>query len=96
MQKKPTAFPELPCVSAISPGSVTSVNTNTRNHPVIRDDGLLQVFLTEPNLEAWRKQSTISLEEESANKRASRVEEMSIPSDLLEKMQTIVFHGAAL
>jgi sorting nexin-8 len=26
------------------------------NHPVLSQDGLLSVFLTEPHLETWRKQ----------------------------------------
>jgi len=55
------------------------------NHPIIREDGLLAVFLTEPSLEAWRKHSSISLEEESSSKRIDRVQEMSIPSDLDDK-----------
>jgi sorting nexin-8 len=59
------------------------------NHPVIKDDGLLAVFLTEPSFEAWRKHASISVEEESASKRVDRVEEMTIPSDLEEKL-TIV------
>lgn len=57
-----------------------------RNHPIIREDGLLAVFLTEPNLEAWRKHAAISLEEESVSKRVDRVDEMSIPSDLEDKI----------
>lgn len=56
------------------------------NHPVMKEDGLLAVFLTEPSLEQWRKTSSISLEEESASKRVDRIEEMSIPSDLEEKL----------
>lgn len=56
------------------------------NHPVIKEDGLLSVFLTEPSLEAWRKHSSVSYEEESASKRVDRIEEMSIPSDLEEKL----------
>lgn len=27
------------------------------NHPVMKDDGALNVFLTEPNFEGWRKVS---------------------------------------
>jgi sorting nexin-8 len=57
-----------------------------RNHPVIKDDGLLAVFLTEPSFETWRKHASISVEEESASKRVDRVEEMTIPSDLEEKL----------
>ncbi|PPQ73571.1 hypothetical protein CVT26_010372 [Gymnopilus dilepis] len=59
------------------------------NHPVIKDDGVLAVFLSEPSFETWRKQSAISLEEESASRRVDRVEEMSIPSDLEDKLATI-------
>ena len=57
------------------------------NHPIIKQDGLLAVFFTEPSLEAWRKRSAISLEEESVTKRVDGVEEMSIPSDLSEKIE---------
>ncbi|KAH7890822.1 hypothetical protein F5I97DRAFT_1975354 [Phlebopus sp. FC_14] len=59
------------------------------NHPVIKDDGLLATFLTEPSLEAWRKHNSISLEEESASKRIDRLEEMAIPSDLEEKLAIV-------
>lgn len=57
-----------------------------RNHPVIKEDGLLNVFLIEPSFEEWRKRSSISLDEESVSKRIDRVEEMAIPSDLEEKI----------
>ncbi|KZT71962.1 hypothetical protein DAEQUDRAFT_763450 [Daedalea quercina L-15889] len=56
------------------------------NHPIIKDDGLLAVFLTEPSFETWRKHTHISYEEESASKRVDRVEEMSVPSDLEDKL----------
>ncbi|TDL23609.1 hypothetical protein BD410DRAFT_768122 [Rickenella mellea] len=59
------------------------------NHPVIKEDGLLAVFLTEPSLENWRKHTAISLDEESVSKRVDRVEEMSIPSDLEEKLDVV-------
>lgn len=59
------------------------------NHPVIKDDGFLAVFLTEPSLEQWRKNSSVSLEEESTGKRVDRVEEMAIPSDLEEKLHVV-------
>ena len=61
-------------------------HVHVRNHPIIKDDGLIAVFLTEPSLEAWRKHQSISYEEESASKRVDRVEEMSIPSDLDDKL----------
>ncbi|KAI0295396.1 hypothetical protein B0F90DRAFT_1751359 [Multifurca ochricompacta] len=56
------------------------------NHPVIKEDALLGSFLTEPSFEQWRKHSAISLEEESTSKRIDRVEEMTIPSDLEDKL----------
>ncbi|KAJ3920709.1 hypothetical protein F5877DRAFT_37490 [Lentinula edodes] len=59
------------------------------NHPVIKDDGVLSVFLSETSLEEWRKHTSISLDEESASKRIDRAEEMSIPSDLEDKITTI-------
>ncbi|KAJ3934258.1 MAG: hypothetical protein NXY57DRAFT_994997 [Lentinula lateritia] len=59
------------------------------NHPVIKDDGVLSVFLSETSLEEWRKHTPISLDEESASKRIDRAEEMSIPSDLEDKITTI-------
>ncbi|KIK98174.1 hypothetical protein PAXRUDRAFT_824136 [Paxillus rubicundulus Ve08.2h10] len=59
------------------------------NHPVIKEDGLLSTFLTEPSFETWRKHNAIAVEEESASKRVDRVEEMSIPSDLEEKLAVV-------
>lgn len=57
-----------------------------RNHPVIKEDGLLAIFLTESSFEVWRKHNAVALEEESTSKRVDRIEEMSIPSDLEEKL----------
>ncbi|KAG9001468.1 Sorting nexin mvp1 [Tulasnella sp. JGI-2019a] len=60
------------------------------NHPIISTDGVLSAFLSESSFETWRKNSTgISLEEESSGKRIDRTEEMSIPSDLEEKMAVL-------
>ncbi|QRV89261.1 sorting nexin MVP1 [Ceratobasidium sp. AG-Ba] len=59
------------------------------NHPVLSQDGLLSVFLAEPHLETWRKQTSFSLEEESLSKRVERVEEMSVPSDCDEKLAAV-------
>ncbi|KAG6879238.1 hypothetical protein C0992_004231 [Termitomyces sp. T32_za158] len=56
------------------------------NHPIIKDDGLLAVFLTESSLETWRKHTTVSLDEESVSKRVDRIEEMTIPSDFEDKL----------
>lgn len=53
---------------------------------MIKEDALLGTFLTEPSFEQWRKHSSISLEEESVSKRIDRVEEMTIPSDLEDKL----------
>ena len=58
---------------------------------MIREDGLLSVFLTEPSFENWRKHNSISYEEESASKRVDRVEEMSIPSDLEDKLAYVYY-----
>jgi len=58
-----------------------------RNHPVLKDDGVLGVFLTVPSFEVWRKQTSVSLDEESMSKKVDRVEEMSIPSDFEEKIK---------
>ncbi|PIL25125.1 hypothetical protein GSI_13014 [Ganoderma sinense ZZ0214-1] len=59
------------------------------NHPVIKDDPILQSFLTEPSLEEWRKHTAISYEEESTGKRVDRIEEMAIPSDLEDKLAVV-------
>ncbi|CUA75520.1 Sorting nexin MVP1 [Cryptococcus neoformans var, neoformans B-3501A] [Rhizoctonia solani] len=59
------------------------------NHPVLSQDGLLSTFLTEPHLEVWRKQNSISLEEESMSKRVERNEEMSVPGDCSEKLAVV-------
>jgi hypothetical protein len=53
---------------------------------------MLAVFLTEKSLEAWRKHASISLEEEAYSKRVDRVEEMSIPSDLEDKLAYVHFY----
>lgn len=69
------------------PASNTKLTTSvTSNHPVIKDDGVLSVFLTEPSFDQWRKHSTVSLDEESVSKRIDSVEEMTIPRDLDEKL----------
>lgn len=57
------------------------------NHPVIRDDGALNVFMTELDFEAWRKRMKVSTDEEAASKRLNSAQEMAIPSDLEEKLE---------
>ena len=47
---------------------------------------MLAVFLTEPSFELWRKNNAISVDEESASKKVDRIEEMTIPSDIDEKI----------
>ncbi|CAE6475350.1 unnamed protein product [Rhizoctonia solani] len=59
------------------------------NHPILSQDGLLSTFLTEPHLEVWRKQNSISLEEESMSKRVERIEEMSVPGDCGDKLAAV-------
>ena len=49
-----------------------------------------QFFLSEQSLEAWPKHTSISLEEESESKRINGIEEMSIPSNLKEKIACVV------
>ena len=66
------------------------------NHPVLKDDGALNVFLSESNFEAWRKRTRVSAEEESASKRLNAAEEMAIPADLDEKLGTMREHLPAL
>jgi sorting nexin-8 len=73
-------------VKRLAKSLVTLPDCLPSNHPVIREDGLLAVFLTETNLEAWRKHASVSLEEESSTRFVNRVEEMSIPRDLEEKI----------
>ena len=53
---------------------------------MIKEDGLLAAFFTEPSFEEWRKHASISIEEESVSRRVDRVEEMSIPTDLEDKL----------
>lgn len=67
-----------------------------RNHPIIKEDGVLASFLTEPHFEEWRKHTSITYEEESASKRVDRVEEMSIPSDLDDKLAYVLFRPSAI
>ncbi|WWC64149.1 uncharacterized protein I303_106757 [Kwoniella dejecticola CBS 10117] len=56
------------------------------NHPVMKDDGALNVFLTESSFEAWRKRTKVSTDEESSSKKLNSAQEMAIPSDLDEKL----------
>lgn len=53
---------------------------------MIKEDGLLATFLSEPSFENWRKHTAVSLEEESASKRVDRIEEITVPSDLEDKL----------
>ncbi|KAF9047100.1 hypothetical protein BDZ89DRAFT_1058168 [Hymenopellis radicata] len=76
-------FPALP------PKRLTRCLNFIRNHPIIKDDAVLAVFLTEPSFEDWRKHTAISLDEESASKHIDKVEEMAIPSDLEDKIATV-------
>jgi sorting nexin-8 len=66
------------------------------NHPVIKDDGALNVFLTEPNFETWRKRTKISTEEESTSKKLNPAQEMGIPADLEEKLGVLRDHLPSL
>lgn len=66
------------------------------NHPVMKDDGALNVFLTEPAFESWRKRTKVSTDEESASKSLSKAQEMAIPADLEEKLGNIRDHLPSL
>lgn len=66
------------------------------NHPVMKDDGALNVFLTETGFEAWRKRTKVSTDEESASKVLSKAQEMAIPSDLDEKLGNLRDHLPAM
>ncbi|WVQ81437.1 hypothetical protein IAT38_003561 [Cryptococcus sp. DSM 104549] len=68
----------------------------TTNHPVISTDGALNVFLTEPSFESWRKRTTVSTDEESLSKKLTTAQEMSIPSDLEEKLGNVRDHLPAV
>ncbi|RSH95368.1 Sorting nexin mvp1 [Saitozyma podzolica] len=62
------------------------------NHPVMKDDGALNVFLTHTDFEAWRKRTKVSTEEESASKQLNPAQEMAIPADLEEKLGVLRDH----
>jgi sorting nexin-8 len=66
------------------------------NHPVMRDDGALNVFLTEPGFESWRKRTKVSTDEESSSKSLTKAQEMAIPSDLEEKLGNLRDHLPAM
>lgn len=60
---------------------------------MIKDDGVLATFLSESSFENWRKHTAVSLEEESVSKRIDRIEEITVPSDLEEKLAYVqLFH----
>ncbi|KAK8843408.1 hypothetical protein IAR55_007065 [Kwoniella newhampshirensis] len=66
------------------------------NHPVMKDDGALNVFLTEPSFESWRKRTKVSTDEESLSKKLNHAQEMSIPADLEEKLGVLRDHLPAI
>ena len=90
LQERTGPLSQFRCVSALAISDPTDSHASYRNHPVIKEDGLLAIFLTEPSFESWRKHSSISYEEESVSKRVDRVEEMSIPSDLEDKLALVI------
>ena len=58
----------------------------------MHDDGAVNVFLTEPHFEAWRKRTKVSTDEESTSKRLNSAQEMAIPADLSEKLGVLRDH----
>jgi hypothetical protein len=61
------------------------------NHPTLKADHLVQVFLSEPNLEVWRKNKPIALDEEGKGKRLTDREEQSIPDDSDQRLAWVSF-----
>ena len=52
------------------------------NHPILREDGCLGVFLAEPNFEGWRKRSKVNLDEESMLRSLDPAEQARVPEDV--------------
>jgi sorting nexin-8 len=74
------------CVLTIRKGLKRFINMLV-NHPILREDGALSVFLTEPAFEAWRKRVKVSSDEEFVSRPPmSAAEEMRIPGDITEKL----------
>jgi sorting nexin-8 len=60
------------------------------NHPILKDDGAVNVFLTQSGpFEAWRKKNRVNLDEESTQKKLDKAAEMRIPSDLDTKLDLL-------
>jgi sorting nexin-8 len=59
------------------------------NHPILKEDGCLGVFLAEPNFEGWRKRSKVNLDEESSQKKLDQASEASIPQDVTQRIDTL-------
>ncbi|KAJ9109858.1 hypothetical protein QFC19_001837 [Naganishia cerealis] len=60
------------------------------NHPILKDDGAVNVFLTQGGpFEAWRKKTRVNLDEESMQKKLDKAAEMRIPSDLDTKLDLL-------
>ncbi|SGY45309.1 BQ5605_C001g00272 [Microbotryum silenes-dioicae] len=60
------------------------------NHPTLKHDHLVRIFHNEQSeLSAWRKSNPISLEEESTSRILTSEEEMSVPSDLEERLTNL-------
>lgn len=60
------------------------------NHPILKEDGAVNVFLTQPGpFETWRKRNRVNLDEESTQKKLDKAAEMRIPSDLDTKLDLL-------
>lgn len=87
VQKRIDTFSQLCCVSHLpSVQRSLSIDRFSSNHPIIKSDGVLSVFLSEPDFDTWKRRTTLSYEEEATTKRVDPIDEMSIPSDLEEKL----------
>jgi sorting nexin-8 len=59
------------------------------NHPILKEDGCLGVFLSEPNFEGWRKRSKVNLDEESTQKKLDPAAEARIPGNVDQRIDVM-------
>ncbi|CAI2169784.1 19346_t:CDS:10 [Funneliformis geosporum] len=69
-------------------GLTRFLNFITR-HPVLRNDDLVEMFLTEQSIAEWRKNNTPVLEEEYVKKQITPEMETSIPDNLDERLSKV-------
>ncbi|CAG8484212.1 3753_t:CDS:10 [Funneliformis mosseae] len=69
-------------------GLTRFLNFITR-HPVLRNDALVEIFLTEQSIAEWRKNNTPDLEEEYIKKQITPEMEANIPDNLDERLSKV-------